>query len=248
MKNLVIIILIFVPNMFLFAQNDAFDQANGLYDQKKFDQAIPLYESLLGENTHKEVYFNLANAYYQQRNTAKSIYYYEKALQLDPDFTAAQTNLKFAQKTRLDEFDEKTTYRSSAIWHQTIGFFDTQKWAFFAVAALWIAAVFFCLFYFSKNSNKKRLYFAVMVLSVFGSLLGLLFAYQENIYQQTERYAIVMANDVEVKADGRSIAKTIEVVNEGTKVFIEQTDGKWSKILLPDATEGWVLMSDIKEI
>ncbi|HLV46437.1 MAG TPA: tetratricopeptide repeat protein [Flavobacterium sp.] len=246
MKKL-IALLIFIQSSVLFAQTDSlFRQANQWYQQKDYEKAIATYESLLDEDTPKEVYFNLANAYYQQRNTANSIYYYEKAIKADPDFEAAKNNLRFAEKTRLDEFENQTIYTSSDIWHQTIGFFTTEKWAVFAITFLWIGAVLFLAFYFSKN--RRRLFFTGMVLSIFVALLGILFAYQENKFQQNQRFAIVMNNETNVKAEGRSISKTIKTINEGTKVFVEEIEGKWAKIQLPDATEGWVLLDRIKEI
>src|SRR5690606_8489011 len=123
------------------------------------EKAIEVYESLLNEETPKEVYFNLANAYHQQRNTANSIYYYEKAIKADPDFAEAKNNLKFAEKTRLDEFESQQIYTSTDIWHQTIGFFTTEEWAFFAIAFLWIGAIFSLWFYFVKKSTGKGLFF-----------------------------------------------------------------------------------------
>jgi len=249
MKKLILFLLTLIHSSVLFAQTDSlFHQANQFYQQKNYEKAIEVYESLLNEETPKEVYFNLANAYYQQRNTANSIYYYEKAIKADPDFAEAKNNLKFAEKTRLDEFESQQIYTSTDIWHQTIGFFTTEEWAFFAIAFLWIGAIFFLLFYFAKNSNRKRLFFTGMTLAIFVSLLGILFAYQENKFQQTRRYAIVMNNETAIKAEGRSISKTIKIINEGTKVFIEETEGKWAKVQLPDATEGWILLSRIKEI
>src|SRR5690606_9596930 len=133
-------------------------------------------------------------------------------------------------------------------WHQTIGFFTTEEWAFFAIAFLWIGAIFFLLFYFAKNSNRKRLFFTGMTLAIFVSLLGILFAYQENKFQQTRRYAIVMNNETAIKAEGSSISKTIKIINEGTKVVIEETGRKRAIVEPPDPTRGWILLSRIIEI
>ena len=249
MKKMMLFLLLFVNNLVVFGQADSlFHHANELYHQQNYQEAIQAYESLLTTDAPEEVYFNLANAHYQQRNTAKSIYYYEKAIKQNPDFAEAKNNLKFAEKTRLDDFENQNIYTSLDIWHQTIGFFTTEEWAYFALAFFWVGTALFLLYYFSQNSQRKRLFFVGMSVAIFVSALGFLFAHQENKFQQTQRFAIVMNNEVPVKAEGRSISKTIKVINEGTKVFIEETDGKWAKIHLPDATEGWILLTRIKEI
>src|SRR5690606_36759452 len=134
MKKLILFLLTLIHSSVLFPQADSlFHQANQFYQQKNYEKAIEVYESLLNEET------------------SKSIYYYEKANKADPDFAEAKNNLKFAEKTRLDEFENQQIYTSTDIWHQTIGFFTTEEWAFFAIAFLWIGAIFFLLFYFAKN-------------------------------------------------------------------------------------------------
>ena len=84
MKNIGYILLFFFIG--LSAQNDkVFDQANALFNEGKFTEAIDRYELILDTDKHSaELYYNIANAHYKLNHIAPSIYYYEKALALKP--------------------------------------------------------------------------------------------------------------------------------------------------------------------
>ena len=84
MKHIVYILL-FLFGYIGFAQNQTlFDKANALYNEGKYEEAITNYKAILETANHSaDLYFNLANAHYKLNNIAPSIYYYEKALQLE---------------------------------------------------------------------------------------------------------------------------------------------------------------------
>lgn len=68
MKKMMLFLLLFVNNLVVFGQVDSlFHHANELYHQQNYPKAIQAYESLLTTDAPEEVYFNLANAHYQQR-------------------------------------------------------------------------------------------------------------------------------------------------------------------------------------
>jgi len=79
--------------------NESFEKANQLYNSGDYEKAASEYESILLANQHSAgLYYNLANCYYRLNDIASSIFYYEKALLLDPDNKEITTNLGFAQK------------------------------------------------------------------------------------------------------------------------------------------------------
>lgn len=76
-----------------------FKKANDLYNKGDYEQALQSFESIINQgNESADLYFNIANCYYKLGKVAPSIYNYEKALLLNPDDEAIQTNLSFAQK------------------------------------------------------------------------------------------------------------------------------------------------------
>ena len=106
MKRL-IYILISLVSIISFAQNDAiFDEANTMYNEGKYAEAIDTYTKILNNDYHSpELYFNLANAHYKLNNIAPSIYYYEKALMLSPNDSEIENNAAFARNMTIDAID-----------------------------------------------------------------------------------------------------------------------------------------------
>ena len=74
------------------------EQGNAAYNEGDFQKAISLYEQTLKMGQHSAaLYFNLGNAYYRLNKVAESIYYFEKAKQLNPKDEDIQVNSAFAQ-------------------------------------------------------------------------------------------------------------------------------------------------------
>ncbi len=62
--------------------------ANGLYQQKNYDQAIQAYsQSLRLDNTNAGAYQGLGNCYYAKQDNAHALTYYKYSLQLNPSNT-----------------------------------------------------------------------------------------------------------------------------------------------------------------
>jgi len=226
-----------------------FDEANALYEHKNYEAAIEKYEYLVDKDYEAEtVYFNLGNAYYQLQQVAPSIYNYKKALQINPDNTAAKTNLKFADKMKLDEFDKKVKLNSSQITHNTIGFFDMNEWAITAVISTFLILISFLVFYFSPKSAVKKVFFTLQIVLAFITIISIVSAFSEQSFQKSERYAIVFNEEVSLKVEPRNSAKNAQIIHEGTEVFIEEETTKWYKVILPNQVSGWILKEAVREI
>ena len=81
------------------ADSASFDQANRLYEQGKYTDAIVAYRGLLGKQSSAALYFNLGNAFFKSGNTGEAIINYRLAQRLaprDPDILA---NLRFARES-----------------------------------------------------------------------------------------------------------------------------------------------------
>lgn len=226
-----------------------FNEANALYEQKNYEAAIDKYESLVSENYKAEaVYFNLGNAYYQLQKVAPSIYNFKKVLELNPNNKAAKTNLKFADKMKLDEFDKKVKLNSNQIVHNTIGFFDQNEWAVTAVTSTFLILLSFVIFYFSKNSTVKKVFFTLQIALIFVTIISIISAFSEQSFQKSERYAIVFNEEVTLKVEPRNSAKNAQLIHEGTEVYIEEETTKWYKVILPNQVTGWLPKEVVKEI
>lgn len=249
MKKILIILFLCIGWISLGQNPDSlFKEATVLYEKQEYDQAIEKWQALSEKNPSKEVYYNLGNAYYKKRDVGNAVYYYEKALKIDSEFSKAKTNLKFAQKMRLDEFQQKKRFNSNQIIHNTIGFLSYECWAITAVLSSLAIIVFFGVYYFSTNHTVKRIFFTLMFIGVFGAVLSFVAAHLEQTYQQSERYAIVLSDQADVKAEARNTAKNVKVIHAGTKLYISEESSKWYRVTLPDLNEGWILKSEVREL
>ena len=82
--------LLFYISIFVFQinfgqdLNTIFKDGNSAYNEGNFEKAISYYKEILDKGKHSsDLYFNIGNAYYRLNRVAESIFYYEKAKQLD---------------------------------------------------------------------------------------------------------------------------------------------------------------------
>src|SRR5690606_14025391 len=247
------ILLVFLISGISIANNldpvKVFNEANALYEQKNYEGAIEKYESIIDKDYNAEaVYFNLGNAYYQLQKVAPSIYNYKKTLQLNPDNKAAITNLTFADKMKLDEFDKKAQLNTNQIMHKTIGFFNMDQWAITAIVCTFLILLSFIVFYFNENSTVKKVFFSLQILLVFVAIISVASAFSEQNYTNSERYAIVFDEEVALKVEPRPSAKNAQLIHEGTEVFIEEQTTKWFKVTLPNQVSGWIQKEAVREL
>ena len=248
MKKLCYLLLLF--SMSIFGQNDAlFEQGKEQYKGEDYAGAITNWKKILDSGEHSAaVYFNLGNAFYKQNKIGPSIYYYEKALQLNPNDVDVKTNLAFAENARIDAIEPlpKTVFSK---WYSSIAdTFTFEGWAILAVIFVFVFVLTFLLYYFGTVEVRKRSYFITAVTSVFLCFGSLILAYLTNTDDRRDTPAIIFAESVEIKTEPKMNSATTFKLHEGTKVQIEATDGDWLKITLADGKDGWIPESDLKRL
>lgn len=145
MKHIIYIFLFFFGS--LAAQNQSvFEQANALYTDGNYKEAITKYQSILDSKQHAaEVYYNLANAHYKLNNIAPSIYYYEKALQLNPNDQEVLNNIVYAKKMTVDAIQPVPKIGLSRFFNKITNLLTFDSWARLAVVLM----IAFVILFFS---------------------------------------------------------------------------------------------------
>src|SRR5690606_30727253 len=134
--------------------NNTFDKANELYQKENFQEAIKLYQQLIEEkNNSPELYFNLANAYFQTKSNTEAVYYYEKALKLSPDDKSIETNLNCARKKLEDDITIIKEYDRKDLLHQSLYRLTSDGWAKLATFSAIGIFLIFVIFYLNQNGT-----------------------------------------------------------------------------------------------
>ena len=234
----------------VFAQNEAiFEEANSLYNEGKYAEAIDKYSSILESDVHSaELYFNLGNSYYKLNNVAPSIYFYEKALQLEPNDADIKNNLAFAKNMTIDAIDVIPETGVSKLIKNTTNTMSFDAWARAAVGLVFCFVLLFLFYYFSYSTLKKRLSFIGSMVALFLVFVSLAFAFHKYNLDQNDQPAIVFVQESNVKSEPNTRSEESFRLHEGTKVQVLDTVKNWKKIKLPDGKMGWIHEDDIKSL
>lgn len=247
MKKLFFIVVFFISFIGSTQNNALFEQGKEQYKAEKYQEAINNWMKIISNGEHSSsLYFNIANAYYKRNQIGPSIYYYEKALQLSPNNSEIKNNLLFAQNATVDAI-EPLPQTLFAKWDTNLSKLLTfNGWAWTSVFATILFMLFFLGYYFSYQSQKKRMFFLSSLVSLFVILTGLIMAFRTFHKAENKKEAIVFSEVSDVKNEPRLSSETTFKLHEGTKVSIKETEDNWCKILLVDGKEGWILLEDIK--
>ena len=250
MKKAALIFLLILSNS-LFAQtaDSIFADANKLYLQEKYSEALKAYKQIEEQRLHSEdLYYNMANAHYKMNQIAPAVYYYEKALLLDPNHSDAKHNLAFAKQMAIDNIEALPRTIGERFSEGFIQQLHFNTWAWLAVVFAVLFASLFLLYHFSYSSMRKRIYFVSSIISALLILIFITFAYSNYNYVQTNNYAIVFAQQVAVKSAPAASGEVNFELHEGAKVKLLESVDDWYKIKLADGKIGWMQKSELKEL
>jgi uncharacterized protein YgiM (DUF1202 family) len=247
MKKILFLLLIITNTIASQTTSESFASANDLYKNEKFEQAITLYKKIeLQGFVSSELYYNLGNSYYKINKVGPSIYYYEKALKLNPLNEDVKNNLVFAKRLALDNIEElpKTVFQKfNKNYLQKLSY---NQWAIIVVLFSFLASVFFLLFYFAITPAQKRFYFSISSLSFMLLIISFLINYQQYLYTINNKEAIVFVEKTEVRNSPTLNSEVVFTLHEGTKVLVLDLVDDWKKIKLKDGKLGWIIADEIK--
>ena len=250
MKRIVFLWIVLISSI-AYAQNldSLFVKANKLYQQENYLDALELYQNIEKQDVESEaLYFNMANIYYKTNQVAPAIYYYEKALQLDPNNKDIKFNLDFANRMILDNIEPLPKSLGQKFRDGIILKFKYETWAIIAVSLAFLFALLFLLYHFSYSTSKKRFYFITSIMSASFVAVSLFFALKNYHYVTTTKSAIIFAPQTQVKSAPTKNSEVNFELHEGSKVQLLEDLDNWRKIKIADGKTGWMKMEDLKEL
>ena len=236
---------------FGFAQQptDLFEKGNQQYANGNYQEAVNSYEEVAKQGYESAaLYFNLANAQYKLNRIAPSVYYYEKALKLDPKNKDIQNNLTFAKNMTIDAITPLPQNTFKKWYNSILSLFTIDGWAVVTVILVFVFVFAFIGYYFTVRTGMKRLLFTTSFVALGLAVISLAISFQARSFDRNNRPAIVWSPEAEVKSEPNLRSDQTFLLHEGTKVHVLEETDDWKRIRIADGKEGWVTNTEIKEL
>lgn len=234
-------------------------EADSAYMHDDFAEATRLYLQIAEtEGTSSELYYNIGNCYYRQKQLGKAILYYERALRLDPSNEEARANLEFVNSKITDEPGDRGMFISNTV----NGFackVPANTWAAIAIGAfvLFLGAIALYVFMSDVRLRKTGFFGAIILLVI--CVLANIFASISTRYSTSGNIAVVVEPSTLLSTSPRAPKDRSEeavLLHEGTTVEIldslstkvDSTTVRWYDVKVDNSTRAWIRGSDIERI
>ena len=217
-----------------------FREASLLYSESRFEEALKLYEDILGHGYESAaLYYNLGNTFLKLEALGKAILYYERAIQLTPYDSDLKSNIRYANSLK----QQPAGMENSSLW---INRRIDAVLALFAVDGLTkILSILYILIFLLlgiaifKEGFVRFAHRAVITLAVvfMVGITILSFKIYETKYIQS---AIILDNTVDARYEPLAEAPVHFKLYEGAKIIVLKTRGEWSQIKRADNKIGWI--------
>lgn len=232
------------------------ESADSAYHQKRYQDAIKIYESQFEQGTSSDLYYNLGCCYYKMHDVPKAILYFERALMLDASNDDARINLSFVrQKSKIEENAPGSVLEN--IIKESVGMLSSNAWALVAGIAFVVMLLAIAAYIFMDSILWRKVgFFGAGVLLV-AFIASMACAFYQRSVVQSHYQAIVMPQSATLsKAPHTPSEKEVAYrLKGGTKVCIVDSVASnlekketWYKVEAPAKEDAWILSTDIEKI
>ena len=141
--------------------NSIMNNANQLYKNNQYQQAIDEYDKLVNQGyVGTSIFYNLGNAHYRLGQIGYAILYYEKALKFTPNDEDTKHNLALAKLNLQDKVDTLPPFFIFNLWEGLLSCFINFRLDNNIVYNFYSSAIIICsLFLFKNNLTTKNIFF-----------------------------------------------------------------------------------------
>jgi tetratricopeptide (TPR) repeat protein len=230
---------------------DDFNKANAFYANGKYSEALVTYKKIVDSGKESAaLYFNMGNAYFKSDSLAHSIYYYEKALKLDPSDEDIHRNLDLARGRITDKIEPLPQMVFTSWWNHYLTLWNANTWSMLSIAAFFASALLFFFFLRAFLPSRRRLFFwsGTCMLLLAGWITFSAARAGDYFYNPANAKAVVFGQSVNVSSTPSQDGTVLFVIHEGTTVRIQDESAGWYRIRLENGNSGWILAREIRII
>ena len=246
------IILFFTTLFSLHSQTSVeklFEEGNNSYNEGDYKKAVALYQETLMLDQHSAaLYFNLGNAFYRLNKVAESIYYFEKAKQLLPNDEDILVNSSFAQNMTIDAIEILPESQLEQFKNRIFNSFIFSTWTIITIVLIWLFALLFLFYIFSKSTRFKRTFFLSSLIILVFFIVSFVISFSLDQKEKQMDYAILFSNRIDVWSEPNQLGELLFSLHEGTKFQIIDDLAEWQKIRIANGSEGWVKNAYLRKL
>jgi tetratricopeptide (TPR) repeat protein len=210
-----------------------FAEANRLYEQELYPQAIESYLSLLHQGVHSPaLHFNLGNAFFRSDQIGLAILHFRHAQQLRPRDPAIRANLQFArQQVALHPPS------SRSLWLRAVLSLTLNEWTTLTLITLWSSLALLTVTQLAPNL-RPPVRPAVQALALISLLSAIPLAASWRQFHQPS--AIVIAPQSSVRFGPFTESQEHFSLPNGAELVILDQLNDWLQIRDPQGRTGWL--------
>ncbi len=234
--------------MSIFAQNPLLQKAFKAYNNKDYNTALVLYDSLLNQGYYSaELYYNLGNTYYKMDSLGKAMLFYEKARKLNPGNKDIKHNIFLTQRKLDSEIVKLPDFFLKRWWINFTQIFNLNIWTFLVLFFSVLLVVFTFLYWFYDLGERKTLLKYISVLLFVLILISILAGntVKNRIYNNNS--LILVKPDSVFKAPDTRSEKLYDL-DPGEKMFILDSLKEWYETELLNKEKVWIKKHNVKRI
>ncbi len=224
------------------------ERANGLMQQKSYQEAIVQYRELIAEGSKGvSLYNNLGLALYHTGNIPESVLYFERALKLAPGNSEVRHNLEVVRSAIDQDVYPLEKFFLLEWWES---FYLSMHPDFFAVVTLLLVFVFLLSMFVLLFRSRTKLFKPARWVAVLVTILIIVFFAAAMKGTRVMKYgdARILMKDAaafESPDDGSGQSYQLKA---GSKVWLKESRDGWFKLELINRDTCWVREVSMEKI
>ncbi len=259
MKRFITYIICVLTAVCALRAADTAQMADSAYTSEDYRTAIRLYtRTIEDDGPSARIYYNLGNAYYRVSEISKAVLCYQRALNIDPSYTDARTNLRFV-KSHIADLPEDDSSFLGNLHESIIAAMSPNAWAWTALLCFLILLGCIGMYLFTENIRLRKTGFfggmVMLALSVYTTVVACGSASASTRHDQ----AVVSPPSAILRTEpGSAVNDKNRVISlpEGTILIItdsmtmpgETAAPKWYNVKINNSTSAWVNAADVERI
>ena len=219
----------------------AFDQANKLFEQGKYSEAIAAYQGLFQQQkVSAALYFNLGNAYFKNGQAGQAILYYRLAQRLDPRDPDIRANLRFARE------NVASPAAKTAFWQRWFNLLTLNELSIGTAAVIWVWLLLLAVGQFRRDwSRGLRFYVRTSGVLTVSAVLLLSLMIQQRFGSST---AVVVTREAVVRYSPFEEAQSSFTLRDGAELTVLDRKDSWLQVSDPSNRIGWLPSKDVQVV